>query len=205
MEESTSSDEVAPETARKLPTVPRVPKVLGELFAVAHEGGEVSTAELGRMFGLNPRTVRKAIAGVADEDLRSIRRVFGMLSWVKGQQILDGIQDELIRRIEAGELQLKDSKGRYLEGFASLIMAQAAQLDRKQNLATEAGMAAGVNEDGGARTAIGKFLATLDDANSALRALPQGSRARVQVVTAELETGGGQPASVDVGSAEVVD
>lgn len=207
MEESEVQDEAAPATGRKLPTVPRLPRELVELFAVAHEGG-MTTAQIGALFGgLNPRTVRAAIARLPDEELRAIRRVMGMFNWTKHQAVLDGLHDELLRRIEAGDLGMRDAKGRYLEGFGALVQAAATMTDRKPLVANEAGMAAGGGEGGGARTTIGKFLESLTEARDVLRALPEGERARVQVVAASIEVGGerqvaGVPLSVD---AEVSD
>ena len=180
---------------------PKIPQSVGELLAVGQAMGG-SSMDLGRLFNLNPRTVRAAISRVPDDQLQAIRRVYGMVSWMKGHEILDGLQEELLRRIQAGDLE-KRREGKYETSTAQLLTMQAIQIDKKEPLAEDARMAEPKRDMHGAGSAIGALLAAQGEMNDALRLIPEGVKRRVEVTTTAIveEESTGQP----VGDAIILD
>jgi len=179
----------------------RIPAQLAELFAVAKESG-ASSFDIADLFGINPRTVRDAISRLEEDQLRSIRRLFGMQSWVKGQQILSGIQDELLRRIGSGDLEAK-AKGKYATSFAQLLTAGAIQTDKMAPLAEDAMMAEPKADHGAGLSALGQLLSTTAEIEDAMRTLPEDSKVRIEVAAAvEIEH---QPSSSPPLSAVLVE
>jgi hypothetical protein len=194
-----TDDNGANELSPKRPA--RIPDSVAELMAVGKEAGATSM-DLARLFKVNPRTVRAAIARVGDDQLQAIRRVYGMVSWMKGQQILDGIQDELLERIESGQLR-KMKDGKPLTSTAQLLTMQAIQVDKLEPLSENARMAEPKTESR-AGSAIGALLASQAEMSDALRVLPEGIRRKIEI-KASLSVEEEADQGLMIGEAEVLD
>jgi len=174
---------------------PRIPAAVAEVWAVAKEGGATSV-DIAKLFGVNPRTVRTAIGRVADEELRAIRRFHAMATWVKGRGILDGVQDELLDRIEGGELSKKDGKGKFRISTPQLLTMQAIQVDKMAPLSKDAMMAEPDAEDRGGSNPIAALLATTQEMENSFRTLPEGMKRRISIrVEEEHQPAGASPSS----------
>lgn len=180
----------------------RLPKEIDELFAIAKESG-TSLVDLGKLFGVSPAAVRDAIERVPEDQLRAIRRMFGMLTWVKAREIVDGLQDEMLRRIRGGELSEHDDHGRPLVTFGVLadVLAKSSALPAVSAL--EAGMVA--ESERAPQNSLARLLLSSTELAEAIKLVPAGERVRIEI-GASVEVNGQAAGSTALpASAEVVD
>lgn len=191
---SVEHEEIIDPTNRRKGRLTKIPPEIGEVMAVAAEDG-ARVADIAELFGVSPGAVRLAIHRVPEEELRAIRRLFSVRSWVMSQRILDACQEETLRRIADGELSRK-VEGHYVIGLGDLQRMAKGVLEDREVLSAGSGMVGGGEA---ARSSIGQLLATVEELDGALRVLPKGSRVKVSV-QAEVESGGGPPAALEASS-----
>ena len=161
------------------------PKVTSEMateMAVLKEGGD-TVSEIAEVVRMDPRTVRKALANVSEDEKQAIATYHNFLLGSRHFRVAD----KALKALEERDFNEQDSKGRFVNGIVALDTVAGISSDHVEKRYN----AAGVGQDGtGARgNPISDFLLTTERANRAIRSLPAGSRLKlhqsVEIVSGE--------------------
>lgn len=165
-------------------------------MAVAHEYG-VSQTDLAQLFGYNPRTVRKALRDMDDEE----RRLVGIIA----SQELAGLHTALGRKALLELLgrdlgrKHRDSEGNEVEGSYQvtdtvLLKMASSAAEKLTALAPAAAMAR--QKDEAPLNPVAGFLRNQEELARVTRQLPVGVRLKLDVRQSLEVSGSGSDASV---------
>jgi hypothetical protein len=154
---------------------PKVPNSIALLFASQEEDGE-SRRQIANMWGVAPSTVKAAIDRVPADQLRAIRQIHALQELKRNQEILDKIHDALMQR----DLAEKRKDGSYMITAASLVTMKAILVDKTDVLNPLAGTA-DPTDSSSAMNPLAALLHNDREISDALKSLPQGTKAKVEM------------------------
>ncbi|MCP4573361.1 MAG: hypothetical protein GY838_13480 [bacterium] len=174
----------------------RMTPELSETMAVMHHDGDTAV-DIAKLFRLNPRTVRAAIASVAEEDIRAIRRILAMRLMSKHHEVADKAMSELLHR-NLGETR---DDGSNVVSVGQLSRLADMATSNQSALAKDAGMeetAAG----GGTNNPLAELLTNQAELERAASKLPPGARVTLRQ---EVELGSAPASSPPSPMADLLD
>ena len=170
--------------------IPRVTDDMRSVMAVMEVAGD-SPIEIADLFGLNPRTVRKALSSVSDAEKKAIGKYYSIALGSQHYRLAI----KAINAAMARDFNEKDDKGRYQTTLVQLLTAAGISTDHVHK-ATEA---SGMTDRAGAGTGnpIADFVLNAERATKAIASLPAGSKLKLHQ-SVELESGDSDDSSDSV-------
>jgi len=155
--------------------VKNVPREMRTDMAVLSEAGETST-DIAKLFNLNPRTVRRQIALVSEDEERAIRQFLAAELLAKHHRLSLKAYDALMER---DFNRVNPKTGRYETSEVQLATLLGISTDKIPLLSPSAGMAD--PQDGGASgNPLTDFILTEDRIERATSGLRKGTKVTVK-------------------------
>jgi hypothetical protein len=170
----------------------KVPEELGRDMAVLAEAGETAT-DIAKLFNLNPRTVRKQIALVSEDEKRAIRQYLAAQLLAKHHQLAIKAYDALMTR---DFNRVNKKTGRFETSEVQLATLLGISTDKIPALSPSAGMAD--PQDGGSNAnPLFDWMATEERIERGLSGLKKGTKVTLKrEVSLEAQDSSDSPPSV---------